>query len=160
MRLLIVGAGGHGKVVAETASACGYDQIDYIDDKSPDAVGTIAELEKLSPTYDGVIISIGNNKIRRELIERLEAVGAPITTLIHPTAFVSSSAEIGIGSVVLPGAVIHTNAKVGKGCIISIGALVDHDCVVGDYCHIDAGAVCRSRSQVLDGLKIEANTVS
>ena len=117
-------------------------------------------LEEVAPTYEGIIISIGNNKMRRELIERLEAVGAPITTLIHPTAFVSSSAKIGTGSIVLPGAVIHTNAKVGKGCIISIGALIDHDCVVGDYCHIDAGAVCRSRSQVLDGLKIEANTVS
>lgn len=159
MRLLIVGAGGHGKAVAECASACGYDQIDYLDDKCSNAVGTLNELETTVLNYDGVIISIGNNKVRQELLKRLIAVNAPIITLIHPKAFVSSSAEIGVGSIILPNATIHTNVHVGKGCIISIGALIDHDCFVGDYCHIDAGVVCKSRSTVSDGLKVEAGTI-
>lgn len=159
-RLLIVGAGGHGSVVAETAIACGYEQIDFLDDNNPAAIGKIDDLEEQSPKYDGVVVSIGNNSFRRELIERLEAIEAHLITLVHPTAIISHSAQVGRGSIILPGSIIHTNAKVGKGCIVSIGALVDHDCVVGDYCHIDAGALCKSRSIVASGLKVEANVIS
>ena len=140
-RILIIGAGSHGPVVAETAAACGYEEFDYLDDRHPEAIGNTDQLEMMADEYDGVIVSIGNNEIRRTLIRRLQSADAPLISLIHPRAYVSPSAEVGIGSIVLPGAIIHTNVKVGQGCIISIGALIDHGAVIEDFAHIDAGAV-------------------
>lgn len=140
-RILIIGAGSHGQVVAETATACGYEKIDFLDDNSPDAIGKTYQLEKLAGSYDGVIVSIGDNKIRRELIHRIQKVGAPMVSLIHPRAFVAQSATIGAGSIVLPGAIVHSNASIGAGCIISIGALIDHDTVVDDFSHINTGVI-------------------
>lgn len=139
--LLIIGAGGHGSVVAETATVCGYEKIDFLDDNSPDAIGNTDQLEELQGFYDGVIVSIGNNEIRRELTHRIREVGAPMVSLIHPRSFIAVSAKIGAGSIVLPGAIVHSNAIIGSGCIISIGALIDHDAVVEDFSHINTGAI-------------------
>lgn len=140
-KLLIIGAGGHGQVLAEVAMACGYDRVDFVDDRNPCAVGTTDQAEALAGRYDGVIVSIGNNDLRRAFIQRLQAVDAPIATLVHPRAFVAPSAILGEGSAVLPGAVVNANARVGKGCILSIGALVDHDATIDDFSHVNAGAV-------------------
>lgn len=147
-RLLIIGAGGHGQVLAETARACGYDAVDFLDDRNPVAIGGTDRLEALAGSYDGAIVSIGNNALRRDLICRLQAVGANVATLVHPRAFVAPSAALGAGSVVLPGAVVHTNARVGVGCIISIGAVIDHDARVGDFTHVNAGAVVPAGARV------------
>lgn len=153
--LLIIGAGGHGRVVAETAMACGYEHLDFLDDNSADAIGKTDQLEQLSPGYDGVIVSIGNNAKRKELLDR---VTNPIS-LVHPHAFVSPSAKIGKGSIILPGAVINTNVKIGRGCIISIGALIDHDAEIGDDCHINTGAVICAGAHVGSETKIEAGQI-
>ena len=139
--LLIIGAGSHGQVVAETAEACGYGKIGFLDDSSPDAIGKMDQLEELVESYDSVIVSIGNNTIRRELVHRIQKTGAPMASLIHPRAFVAQSATIGAGSIVLPGAIVHSNVSIGSGCIISIGALIDHDAVVEDFSHINTGAI-------------------
>lgn len=156
--LLIIGAGGHGQVVAECAEACGYEKIDFLDDNHPDAIGGIKRLEEIAAGYDGVIVSIGNNEIRRELISRIQTINAPLVSLIHPRAFVSPTAVVGSGSIVLPGAVIHTNASIGTGCIISIGALIDHDAIVEDFSHINSGAIVgagkRARGKVEAGVII------
>ena len=156
-KLLIIGAGGHGRVLSETALACGYDRVDFLDDDNPRAIAGTDRAEALAGSYDGVVVSIGNNDLRRTLIRRLWDVGAPIARLIHPRAFVAPSASLGEGTVVLPMAVVHTNAKVGKGCIISIGALVDHDATVEDFSHIDAGAVVAAGKRA--GGRIEAGEV-
>lgn len=159
--LLIVGAGGHGQVVAEAARACGYEKIDFLDDSHPAAVGTLRELERFVPAYDGVIISIGNNERRQELTVRLENVSARIVTLLHPEAYIAPSAVIGEGTVVLPKAVIHSNTCIGKGCIVGIGALADHDVQIGDFVHLDAGSICVSGSHVKSLRKVKAGeTVS
>ena len=145
--LLIIGAGGHGGVVAECAEACGYEKIDFLDDNHPESVGRTDRIEELAGMYDGVIVSIGNNKIRRELIVRLQNTNAPLITLIHPRAYISPTATVGSGSIVLPGAVIHTNVSIGIGCIISIGALIDHDAVVEDFSHINTGFIVGARQR-------------
>lgn len=155
--LLVIGAGGHGQVVAECAEACGYENIDFLDDNNPDAVGEIKELENIVTGYDGVIVSIGKNDTRRELIRRVQNINAPLISLIHPRAYVSPTAVIGAGSIVLPGAVIHTNAKVGTGCIISIGVLIDHDAVVEDFSHINTGAIVGAGKRA--GWKVDAGQV-
>ena len=155
--LLIIGAGGHGQVVVECAEACGYEKIDFLDDNNPDAVGGIDQLEEVVDKYNGVIVSIGNNEIRRDLIRRVQSINAPLITLIHPRAFVSLTTSIGAGSIVLPGAVIHTNVRIGIGCIISIGALIDHDAVVEDFSHINTGVIVGA-GQKASG-KVEAGVI-
>ena len=155
--LLIIGAGGHGQVVAECAEACGYEKIDFLDDNNPDTVGGIDQLEEVVDKYNGVIVSIGNNEIRRELVTRLQIINAPLPVLIHPRAFVSPTTTIGSGSIVLPGAVIHTNANIGIGCIVSIGALIEHDAVVEDFSHINTGAIVEAGKRA--GGKVEAGQV-
>lgn len=155
--LLIIGAGGHGQVVAECAEACGYEKIDFLDDNYTDAVGGIDRLETVATDYDGVIVSIGNNDIRRKVINRVQRINAPLISLIHPRAFVSPTTTIGSGSIVLPGAVIHTSANIGISCIISIGALIDHDAVVEDFSHINTGAVVGAGKRA--GGKVDAGQV-
>lgn len=150
--LLIIGAGGHGRVVAEIAAACGYDRnsIAFLDDNAASAaVGKIEKMDLYAPSYDGVFIAIGNNTLRQKLTAQLSGMqGEKLVTLIHPTAYVSLSATIGKGTVVEPKAVINTNSRIGQGCIISVGTIIDHDCEIGDFCHINAGMICGAGSCV------------
>lgn len=98
--LLIIGAGGHGRVVGEIAEACGY-SVAYLDDQSGNkVVGTILELEKFKDQFGFYFVGIGNNTTRQLLLERLEKLGLEIPSLIHPTAYVSPTASIGAGTVV------------------------------------------------------------
>ena len=158
--LLILGAGGHGQVVKEIAEACGYDTFAFLDDKAPDAIGKLNEAPYLAPNYDGVIIAIGNNAIRQEIVDKLERFeNINIATLIHPTAYVSPSTIIGTGTVVEPKAVVNARSKIGSGCIISVGAIVDHDCSIGQYSHINAGAICMAGSKVKKLTKVNAGEI-
>lgn len=160
--LLIFGAGGHGRVVKEIAIACGYEPqaIAFLDDHAPNVVGKFNEAPYLAPNYDGVILAIGNNELRRDITEKLERFeGVNIITLIHPTAYVSSSAVIGKGTVIEPKVVVNTNSKIGEGCIISVGAIVDHDSSVGYFSHINAGAICMAGSRIEVLTKVNAGEI-
>lgn len=160
MNLLIIGAGGHGKVVKEVAEATGcYEKIDFVDDNSPLAVGKIADIGKLRNEYQAAFVGIGNNKIRRKVLTELEALEYDIPTLIHPTAYVSGSAEIAKGTIVEPKAIVNANSRVAKGCIISVGAIVDHDVVLQECVHVNAGAICKAGSIVASEVKLEAGQV-
>ena len=153
-KVLIIGAGSHGRVVAETAEACGYN-VAFLDDQpGVNVVGSLDEIEQYASQYDGVIVSIGDNEKRKELLKKITN---PIT-LIHPRSYISLTASIGKGTIILPGAVVNTRAVIGKGCIISIGALIDHDSVVGDYCHINAGAVIEAGCIIPFNTKVDAGT--
>lgn len=149
--LLIIGAGGHGRVVAEIAVACGYDtdSIAFLDDNSPDAIGKVKDMAMYAPKYDGVFVAIGNNAVRQQICEQLKQVpGATLIKLVHPTAYVSPSATVAPGTVIEPKAVVNTHSRIGQGCIISVGTIIDHDCIIGDFCHINAGMVCGAGSRV------------
>lgn len=156
--LLILGAGGHGLVVAELARACGFSDIAFADDRAPDAEGTLANLPSLAPRYDAVAVSIGNLPLRQSLLDKLEALSVPVPPLVHPTAYVSPSAHIAPGVLVLPGAIVNANAVVGKGAIISAGAVIDHDAIVGPCSHVDAGAVVAARACVPPLTKVPAGS--
>lgn len=142
--LLIIGAGGHGKSVAEAADLSGkYKTIGFLDDdilkkKILDipVLGKISDLSKNLEKTDEVFIAIGSNKIRKTLIQKVLSLGAVLATVIHPSAIISRHATIGRGSVVMPGAVVGTEAQLGIGVIINIGTIVDHDAVVQDYSHL------------------------
>lgn len=98
--------------------------------------------------YNQYFVGIGSNEFRRHLIGRLEKNGAEIATLLHPTAYISESAKIGVGTIIAPKAIVNTHSVIGKGCILSVGAIVNHDVVIGDFAHVNAGAVCEHGSSV------------
>ena len=141
-KLIIIGASGHGKVVADIAALNGYKDIVFLDNDSE--LKSCAGYPVLGPDtmtseLDGdVFVAIGNAETRKRLMERDKVRLFPV--LIHPSVVMAKSAEVDAGSVVMAGAVINPGAKIGKGCIINTCSSVDHDCVVGDYVHISVGA--------------------
>ncbi len=147
-RLAILGCGGHGKVVADTALAAGWAAVEFFDDAWPgrssnghwQVVGDTAELMKRAGEYDGVIVAIGDCAARWRKHRALVDWGAPLSTIVHPFAWVSPRARLGLGSVVVAGAVINVDADVGQACIVNTGATIDHDCIVGDAVHVTPGA--------------------
>lgn len=160
MKLLIIGAGGHGKVVKEVAEALNiYEKIDFLDDNSQEAVGKIADMETMCATYEAAFVGIGNNEFRGKLIKQLQELGYDVPLLIHPTAYVSKSASIGIGTVVEPKAIVNANTVIGTGCIISVGAIVDHDVNMGDNVHANAGSITKAGATVESFRKLEAGEV-
>ena len=147
-RLAILGASGHGKVVADSAERAGWKEIEFYDDAWPKCdtngvwhvVGdTKALLSKLSQ-YDGVIVAIGHNHTRLKKHMELLDHGATLVSIVHPGAEISQYVELGIGSVVMAGAIINVDSKLGASCIVNTGATIDHDCELGDGVHISPGA--------------------
>lgn len=140
-KLIIIGASGHGRVVADCGVKNGYEDILFLDDnetlkkcgKYP-VIGTSRRVKELR---GDVIVAIGNTEIRQKIQESIEK--DRLVTLIHPSAVVSEAA-IGEGSVVLAGAVINPGTRIGKGSIINTSSSVDHDCLVGNYVHVSVGA--------------------
>lgn len=145
-RLLILGAGGNGKVILEIAELSGrYDEIVFFDD-NPDVkqcgtapvIGTSNDFFSLVESGCDVFIAVGNCSLRSKLTNMLGNVHMP--SLIHPAAVVSRTAEIGRGTVVMAGAIINPSARIGDGCIINSNAVVEHDCMVGNFSHISVSA--------------------
>jgi sugar O-acyltransferase (sialic acid O-acetyltransferase NeuD family) len=158
MKLAILGASGHGKVVADTAECSGWDTIEFFDDAWPDlqanavwpVVGDSAVLMSRLADFDGVVVAIGNNLRRQAKLLELLGAGARIVTLIHPAATVSRYATIGEGSVVFAGVVVNAMASIGQGAILNTGCSIDHDCLLGDAVHISPGARLAGGVQVGD----------
>lgn len=143
-QLVIIGASGHGKVVADIAKKTGYEQIVFLDDRdSLAACGSYAVVGKCCcfTDYDcDMFVAIGNPVIREKFLTELENHGKHLPVLIHPSAVIGENVEIGEGTVVVAGAVVNPGAVIGKGCIVNTCASVDHDCTVADYVHISVGA--------------------
>lgn len=139
-KLVIIGAGGHGRVAADIARLNGYDDIIYLDDADvPLASGKVSDYVRYIGIAD-FIIAIGNNRIRERIQTMLMNSGGHVVTLIHPNAVIGSDVEIGTGTVVMAGIVVNTGARIGEGVILNTCCSVDHDCRVEDYCHISVGA--------------------
>lgn len=146
--LAILGASGHGKVVADAAIACGlWHDIVFYDDAWPakikngksNIVGNSETLLNLAQKPD-VVIAIGNNQVRLAKQNELAAKGFTVATVIHPAATVSSSVMVKPGSVVMAGALINADAMIGPACIINSNAVVEHDCKLAAAVHISPGA--------------------
>ena len=178
--LIIIGAGGHAKVIADIAIAVGYNVRGFLDD-NPNTqkflaygkLGNVSDATRFSKSAE-FVIAIGNNEVRKSIAEKYDLSFA---TLIHPTAVIGSQVEIGKGSVVMPLAVINANSKIGKHCIINTAAVIEHDNCFGDYshispnatlcgtvsvgsnCHVGAGATVINNTNVCDNCVIGAGAV-
>lgn len=140
MKLTIIGASGHGKVVADIARLNGYSGIVFLDDdESVKECAGYPVIGKSTEAPEGeVFVAVGNAAIRKQIMERYDERLMPV--LIHPSAVIASDVKIEKGTVVMAGAVINPGTKIGRGVIVNTTSSIDHDCAVGDYVHISVGA--------------------
>lgn len=154
--IYIIGGGGHGSVVAEIASALGYDMAGFIDD-DPSILGkevldwSIIGSRDCIPDGATVALGVGSNSIRMQLLREARLREWSLPVLVHPSAIVSGSAELGAGTVVMPQVVVNARARVGRGCILNTACSVDHDCFLGEAVHICPGARLAGGVSVGDG---------
>ncbi len=158
--LLILGAGGHGRVVADVARSTGaFDRVAFLDDAAEGALAPLSEYARFRSDFDVAAVGIGNNALRLELLLKLRAAGYKTPPLISPRAYVSPDAKVGDGTVIEPMAIVNREATLGIGVIVSVGAIVDHNATVGDGAHINAGAICKAGSHVPEKVKLDAGEV-
>jgi len=158
-KIIIIGAGGYAVVVAETALLAGFQIVGFADDNLPlcpkifknlTVVSTISDIDKNnSITFDYFIVAIGNNKIRKQIYQKLSKHFST-TNITHPNAFLSQLVEIKLGNVILAGAVINANSKIGENNIINSLVLIDHDTTIASHCHLSQGSVLGSNVIIED----------
>lgn len=162
MKLIILGAGGYGRTVADIARQSGkYTEVCFLDDNSADkrVIGKCSDYINYISLDTELYPAFGNNEGRLQWIERLEAAGANIPTIIHDTAYVSPEVTIERGTVILPKAIINTGVVINRGCIINCGAIIDHGCVIEDGVHICLGAIVKAENRIPRCMKVEAGVV-
>lgn len=151
-KLILVGAGGFGRVVLEHASAL-YDCA-FLDDgdvtvvDGAPVIGKTSDMASFYPEYELLLVTIGNNKLRERLYKEAATIGFTFTNIIHPSAYISPHAHIGSGCIILNNAVVQNNAKCGDGCILNPGVELHHDSTIGSYCLIYTNSVIRSLTLV------------
>jgi acetyltransferase EpsM len=165
--IVVIGEGGHSKVIQDIIFAMGcYQIIAILDDKfkevhNRDGVlfGPISVVSSIidRDRNTKLIIAIGNNHVRAEIVERIRVDNEKFATLIHPSAIISPSARIGEGTVIMPNCVVNANAEIGKHVIINTGAILEHDNRIGDYAHISPNATLTGNVKVGEGTHIGAS---
>lgn len=160
-RLIIIGASGHGKVVADIAKKCGYTDIVFLDDNQSikECLGypVLGAASLISKLEGDVFVAIGDTEIRKNIMQRYEERDFPV--LIHPRAVVAEDVMIGIGTIVMAGTVINPGTKIGRGVIVNTSSSIDHDCEVGDYTHVSVGAHLSGQVIVEDNVWIGAGAI-
>tara|TARA_R100000750_G_scaffold62474_2_gene56332 strand:- start:188 stop:805 length:618 start_codon:yes stop_codon:yes gene_type:complete len=142
-RLGVIGAGGHGKVVADVAERSGWTQVIFFDarftsDDSDHAYWPLVAAPEDTATYecDGYFVAIGNSRMRQQWCEWLQDNGLPLVSLVDPSAVVSDYATLAPGVLIAAGAVVNVDSCISLGAIVNTRASVDHDCHIGAYSHI------------------------
>ncbi len=182
MHIVIVGSGGHARVIIDILNQNkNMEVVGLVDTFRPAGeivdgyavLGSFGQLDRLIREYriDGIIIGVGDNRIRADYYTKLQGSGLVLVNAIHPSANIAPNVKIGRGVVVAREAVICTGARIGNNAIINTGCIIDHDCVVGDHCHISsgvniAGAVTVQYgtfvgigSTIIQGITIGSNTI-
>lgn len=158
-KIIIIGAGGHGKVVYETIVQTGhYTVAGFADSGLPVGETVTGELKVLckpeeisAELADFFVVAIGNNVIRQRWFEATTTI-IPAVSIIHPAATVSPTALINAGTVILAGAVVNAGVVIGENSIINAMALVDHDSTIGKHSHIRQGTIIASNCKLSAGI--------
>lgn len=147
-RLAILGASGHGKVVAEVALSAGWDSVDFYDDAflagsdidNISIEGDFTRILEKSDYYDGFHVAIGNNRTRLKFLNRLIDFDLSCPNLIAPSAVVSQTVSLGVGISIMANVVVNAQTEVGNGVVLNTSCSVDHDCKISAGVHISPGA--------------------
>jgi sugar O-acyltransferase (sialic acid O-acetyltransferase NeuD family) len=146
--LLVLGAGGHGKAVAEAALLSGaWQRVLFVDDRWPElresfglpVIANLAGLPAVAGQAEAAIAAVGNNGLREQWLAAIRSAKLSVATVIHPRACISPSARIGAGTAIMAMAMVGVDVQIGEGAIVNAGAVVDHDASLGDLSHLGVG---------------------
>ncbi|PEJ58459.1 acetyltransferase [Bacillus sp. AFS002410] len=164
MRVIIIGDGGHSKVIQEMLFLLNHEITAILDDKYEEEVlekgivhAPLSALKRKLNDNTKVVIGIGDNNSRKQISELINISIENYLSVIHPSAVVSSSAIIGNGTVIMPKAVINANAKIGVHCIINTGAIIEHDNTISDYTHVSPNATLTGNVSLGKGVHVGAS---
>lgn len=162
---ILIGDSGHSKVIEDCINACGNQVVAKLDDKydftfqtGPYLKGPLSAMKQVLKGDRKVIISIGNNKVRQEIVERLQLKETDYGVVIHPSAIISPTAKIGFGTVIMPKAVVNADSRIGNQVILNTGCIVEHDCKVNHFVHISPSAVLTGGVIINEGTQVGANS--
>jgi len=146
MRVIIIGAGGHGKVVLDTLLKGDQKVSGFLDDDKDKqninihdvrVLGVLSDIDKFAEQLPmGMFVAIGDNFQRKKVFLKLKELGFTLIKAISPQSYVFDKNKIGEGTLVMPEAAVNIDAEVGENCIINTGAVIEHDCKIGDHSHI------------------------
>lgn len=163
MKCVVIGAGGHGRVVLDILIRAGqHEPVGFIDSDprllgrridGRRILGDLGDLPRLASEngIGGAVVAIGNNGVRREFAERIEALGMVLVNAIHPSANIASSAILGRNVVVAAGALVCAHCAIGDSVILNTGCIIDHETMIGTASHICPGARLAGRVTVESG---------
>ncbi len=165
MRVIILGNGGHSKVIQDIIySIKGIEIIAILDDKykvekheNGIIYAPFVSLKSFLDQEAKVVIAIGDNKLRKNIVNSIDIKKEQYLTVVHPSAVVSTSTRIGYGTVVMPNVVINAQAQIGDHCVINTGAIIEHDNQIGDYTHVSPNATLTGNVLVEEGAHIGAS---
>lgn len=166
--LLILGAGGYGKSLAELAALTQqWSDICFVDDQWPSlqainaypVISDIAHLKHRAIKNYAAIAAVGNNQLRQQWHAMLREMHIPLATIIHPQAVISASACIGEGVSIMAGCVLGTAVKIASGCILNSGVLLDHDVTIGAYAHLSMGVKISAGKEIAEFSFLEVGTI-
>ncbi|MDF0727767.1 acetyltransferase [Cytobacillus sp. S13-E01] len=165
MKVVLIGNGGHSKVIQDIIRSINeLELLAILDDKydgemiiNGKVYAPISFLERLLEKGTKVVVAIGSNVIRQSIVQKMNLNMESYLTLIHPSAVISTSAVIGYGTVIMPNAVINSDTTIGDQCIINTGAIIEHDNAIGDYSHVSPNATLTGNVRILEGVHIGAS---
>lgn len=155
--LLVIGSGGHARTILDIALLNNLDVVGVIDVNYQNkeetimgipVIGNMDQLDDYKTNETSVFVALGNNVEREEVIEKVTGLGYEIPILVHPTAIVSESVEIGFGTVICAGVILNPLVKIGRGVIINTGGIVDHESQIGDFVHLGPSVSVAGRVSV------------
>jgi UDP-perosamine 4-acetyltransferase len=166
-RVVVVGAGGHAKVIADLLRASGWSIVGCTDrDPTPRAVNGMDVLgteDEVLPVLreagiDKAFVALGDNRLRRKVVAKVAAAGFGFVNAIGRSAIVSPSAIVAHGCAIMEGAVVNAGAEIGAFAIVNTNTSIDHDCVVGSFAHVAPGSALAGCVRVGDGAFLGVGT--
>lgn len=138
MRLLVIGAGGHAKMVVDTARAAGFEVVGVLgrEGDPEDVLGVPVVREVGGIAADGFIVAIGDNAVRSDAYASWCGAGLEPVSVVHPSAVIAPDAHVGPGTFVAPGVIVNVDARIGENAILNTGCTIDHDVAIGSHAHV------------------------